>query len=221
MVSSRLNIILENVTTKKIADIGTDHAYIPIALTEKGIKVIATDINPGPLENARKNIERKGLAIELRLGAGLSAINLGECEEIIIAGMGGELIQKILSDDLEKAYAARLLLQPMKQQAELRRFLLENGFEIVKEDLAKEGQKIYNLIIARQGNAKKPKREIDLHLPPALYKNPLFPELVQKKKREFSKQYNGLIKGRSANYAEKEHIKKLLSDTEFIESEIE
>ena len=94
MITPRLKAIINNVTCPKIADIGTDHAYIPIFLTEKNLadKIIATDINEGPLNVARENIDKKGLNIETRLGGGLSVITAGEIDEIIIAGMGGILI---------------------------------------------------------------------------------------------------------------------------------
>jgi len=220
MITPRLDMLIKNVSAKTVADIGTDHAFVPIELARLGKKVIATDANKGPLLRAKKNIERFSLDIELRLGNGLTPLEMGEAEEIIIAGMGGELISTIIKNSLRLAYSARLLLQPMNSQAELRKFLFENGFKIVSEDLAKEGRKLYNLIVAEKGEAALPCAEIDLHLPPCLYTHPLFPLLIEKKEREFSKQYNGLSKSRAADFVELQRINQLLTDTQNLKNHI-
>ena len=220
MLTPRLEMILQNITADKIADIGTDHGFIPIELAKRGKTVIATDANEGPLDSARKNIEKNGLEISLRLGNGLAPLSANEAEEIIIAGMGGELIKKIISNDMEKARSSRLILQPMSLQADLRRFLTENGFEIIREDLAREDRKIYNLIIAAAGKTHTVPCETDLHLPPALYSHPLFPMLLEKKEREFTKQFNGLSKSGSADFCELARLKKLLNDIDKIKKEV-
>ena len=220
MLTPRLEMILQNIKTDKIADIGTDHGFIPIELAKRGKTVIATDANAGPLDSARKNIEKNGLEISLRPGNGLAPLSEGEAEEIIIAGMGGELIKKIISNDLEKARSSRLILQPMSLQAELRRFLTENGFEIVSEDLAKEDRKIYNLIIAKAGKAQTVSCETDLHLPPVLYPHPLFPMLLAKKEREFTKQFKGLSKSETADPNSLARLKRLLDDIDRIKKEV-
>ncbi|MDD6735116.1 MAG: class I SAM-dependent methyltransferase [Clostridiales bacterium] len=219
MITPRLEMILRHVTGNAAADIGTDHGYIPIKLAEKGMKVIATDINEGPLGAAQKNAEKYGANISLRLGAGLEPLLPGEADCIIIAGMGGELIQNIISADLEIARHALLLLQPMNSQYELRNFLRENGFCIEYEDLAAEGHKIYNLFVVRSGEPNQYKKEIDLHLPPLLYGNSLFRMLVEKKRREFEKIYKGLSAGGDGTGAAR--IKLLLDDTIAIERSLE
>ena len=211
MLTPRLDMILKNVSADFVADIGTDHAYIPVALAKKGVRVIATDVSAGPLRSAEKTVRKNGVPVTLVLGDGLSPVPEGAVKEIIIAGMGGELIKKIISDGISKALSARLLLQPMNAQAEVRRFLIENGFFIEKEDLAAEGRKIYNLIIAKKGGSKLPSAEIDLHLPPVLYNHPLFPMLLEKKEREFSKQFNGLSKSKNGGADELKRLGGLLS----------
>lgn len=220
MITPRLYMILKNVTKTKIADIGTDHAYIPIELSKSGAFVIATDISPGPLKNAKINIEKHNLNISLRLGSGLSPIDAGEVDEIIIAGMGGEMIEKIISADMDKALNARLLLQPMNSQAELRAFLLKNGFTIIKEDLAREEHKIYNFIVCEKGVGVMPKDEIELHLPKCLYSHELFPMLLEKKRREFYKKYNGLKRSNTKNSTELNHIKNLILQLENLKREV-
>ena len=212
MLTPRLDMILQNIESDSVADIGTDHAYIPIELAKRGISVIATDINEGPLRIAKRNIEKNGLSVTLLLSDGLAAIPENAAKEIIIAGMGGELIKKIISDSFEKAYSARLLLQPMNSQAELRKFLLTHGFIIESEALAAEGRKIYNLIIAKKGESALPFTEIDLHLPPSLYKNPLFPLLLAKKEREFSKQFTGLSRSKEPDAEALNRADRLFSD---------
>ena len=220
MLTPRLTMIIQNVTADTVADIGTDHAFVPIELAKRGKKVIATDANKGPLVSAERNVLKYGLDIELRLGSGLSPLSAGEAEEIIIAGMGGELIKTIISDDIDKALSSRLLLQPMNSQAELRQFLIENGFRIAAEDLAKEGRRVYNLMIAEKGAGSLPDSETGLHLPPILYHHPLFPMLLEKKKREFLKQYQGLSEANSESSAQLARLEKLLSDIEDLKKDV-
>ena len=96
MITPRLDMILRNVKSSSVADIGTDHAFIPIALAKRGVRVIAADVNRGPLLAAKRNIERHGLNITLLEGFGLDVLSPGDTEEIIIAGMGGDLIKTII-----------------------------------------------------------------------------------------------------------------------------
>lgn len=195
MLTPRLQKIADFVNSKVIADIGTDHAYIPIELMrcEKISRAIACDINPGPLDIAKSNIAKYGLSenIETRLANGLSALAPGEAEEIIIAGMGGKLIADIIKDNLPVAQKARLILQPMNAQAELRQMLFDIGFQITREALAIEGFKVYNIMCVQPGDTKPYDDEIHYHLPPSLYSDPLFPKLCEKKLREFKKIYEG------------------------------
>ena len=143
----------------RIADIGTDHAYIPIYLIKKGIAsyAIASDLRPGPVARAVENVQRYGLmdSIDIRLGDGLEAIKRDEVDVIIVAGMGGILITEIL--DASKSLLSnikRLILQPMIAQKEVRMWLLEHNFAIIDEELVAEGHKIYNVIVAEPGEQK-------------------------------------------------------------------
>lgn len=210
MITPRLDLILKHISGSSVADIGTDHAYIPIKLAQKGIRVIATDIRKGPLDMAKAHVEKHGCSVELRLGGGLEPISAGETENIVIAGMGGEMIIKILSADEKKARAGLLILQPMNSQYELRKFLYENNYNILAEDLAVEGFKVYNLIVAKSGRGKLPEKDIFLHLPESLWEHPLFNNLLQKKKREFTKIYDGLSASALSDKAELEYAKRTL-----------
>jgi tRNA (adenine22-N1)-methyltransferase len=153
-LDGRLKLIVESIPQCSIlADIGTDHAYIPIHAVRQGRceRAVAADLRKGPIRMAQANITRLGLqdVIETRLGDGLEPVGVGECDVIVIAGMGGPLIKRILSDSLEKAQKARkLLLQANNAVDALRRWLYQNGFEISSEKLAEDSGKLYCLIEA-------------------------------------------------------------------------
>lgn len=194
MLTPRLNLIFEHVSASTVADIGTDHAYIPIELMKKGkcSKIIASDINEGPAKIAEEHIKNNGLDIEVRVGPGITVLEEGEVEQIVIAGMGGKLIVDILKDSYEIAKTSKLILQPMNGQYELRKYLLENGFVITDEDIVTEGIKVYNLIETNpSGVPLRYDKELDLHLPYFLESHKYYPELKAKKIREFNKIMNG------------------------------
>jgi len=215
MITPRLQAIINLVTAKTIADVGTDHAFIPIRLAQdkKIKKAVATDKNRGPIEIARGNVLKYGLSkiIELRQGAGLCPIEPGECEQIIIAGMGGALIADIIEDDIEKAKASELILQPMNAQSELRQRLFDMGFKIEIEELSNEGFKIYNLMRVHFEPQNRRCSEIELHLPMSLTKHPLWDMLLAKKEREFNKIINGQKRSTAPDYIMLEKYERLLA----------
>ena len=138
---------------KRFADIGTDHAYLPIYLLEQGVisYAYAADINQGPLDKANENIIKYGFKdkIQTVLCDGLSKIAPDSVDDIAIFGMGGELIIKIIDEaswvkDSEK----RLILQPMTHPEKLRQYLAQNGFQIIGETLSFDRGKIYQTICA-------------------------------------------------------------------------
>lgn len=138
----------------RVADVGTDHAYLPVWLVEEGVcpKAIASDIGEGPLAAARRTVEAAGLAhcIDLRLGDGLAPVAAGEVEDIAIAGMGGETIAAILeAAPWVKDPCLRLVLQPMSRAEDLRRWLLTNGFTVETERLVRDGRHLYPVMAAR------------------------------------------------------------------------
>ncbi|MDB8791864.1 class I SAM-dependent methyltransferase [Romboutsia sp. 1001216sp1] len=139
---------------KKIADIGTDHGYIPVHLLNEGNIdfAILADVNKGPLENARKEVRHNNLIdkVDLRLGSGIEVLKKGEVDEVIIAGMGGILISELLEANIEVAQSTeKFILQPMQAQKELRKYLLNNGYEILDEVLVREDFRIYEIIVAK------------------------------------------------------------------------
>ena len=139
------------------ADIGTDHGYVAEMLLKEGIceKVIATDLNKGPLDRAVKHLTAENLhnKCDFRLGSGLTVLKENEADAIIIAGMGGELIADIIETSKNNALqASQLILQPMTMGDKLRQYLKENGFKITDEKFVKELHHYYFIIKAVPGN---------------------------------------------------------------------
>ncbi len=144
---------------KKIADIGTDHGYIPVyLLNQNKIKyAILGDVNKGPLENAKKEVMRNNLLdkVDLRLGSGIEVLKPNEVDEIIIAGMGGMLINDILKANEAVSHSAeKLILQPMQAPEELRMFLYKNGYKILDEHLVREEHRLYEIIVCNYEGEK-------------------------------------------------------------------
>ena len=209
---------------KRVADIGTDHGYIPVYLLNQG-KVpyaILADVNKGPLENARGEVRYNKLLdkVDLRLGSGIEVLEKGEVDEVIIAGMGGILISELLEAKLEVAHSVdKLILQPMQAQNELRKYLLNNGFEILDEVLVKEDFRIYEIIIAKYtGKNTVVSDEIYYEVGTKLIENkdPLLNEFIDKK----IYMYNSIIKkieGKSSEGIEKK-IKESKDSIEKLEN---
>lgn len=139
-----------------MADIGTDHGYLPIYLFKKGFEgtIIATDIKPGPLDSARRSAKEHGLdgTIDFHLCDGLRGIDGSTIATVVIAGMGGETIASILEDAPWTKEGGRLLvLQPMSKSDRLRSWLFENGYKVLTEELIKDGA-VYELFSVSGGN---------------------------------------------------------------------
>lgn len=137
----------------RVADIGTDHGYVPVFLLQSGISpsAVASDLRKMPLENAEKTIGRYELTgqIKTRLSNGLENIEKTECDDIIIAGMGGLLIKEILEKaPWVKSDTYRLILQPMSHAEDVREYLFENGFKIVRELCCEDKRHCYCAIAA-------------------------------------------------------------------------
>lgn len=140
----------------RLADIGTDHAYLPIELVEQNIAIsaVAGDVHVGPYEAATENIKGLGLEhkISVRLGNGLAVIVPGEVDTVVIAGMGGSTIVEILNSTPEVTGSLkRLILQPMVATAMVRRWLLSSGWDIIDEALVQDEGRLYEIVVAEQG----------------------------------------------------------------------
>ncbi len=158
-LSARMQAVADLVPAGSVvADVGCDHGHVSIYLVQQRIceHVIAMDVNPGPLAHARENIESAGLSdyIETRLGDGLEALrskrDKPEADTVILAGMGGPLMIRILTEAAEKVSGMkRLILQPQSEIAKARRFLAHKaGYAIIKENMVLEDGKFYSIMCA-------------------------------------------------------------------------
>lgn len=151
-LSKRLSALAELVTPgNRLADVGTDHGYIPVFLCQTEVipSAIAMDINKGPLERAKNHIAEYHLQerIQTRLSDGLHNLLPGEADTVLIAGMGGALIQKILSEGGQALKGvSELILQPQSEIPRTRCFLREHGFVIVDENMIEEDGKFYPMM---------------------------------------------------------------------------
>lgn len=156
-LSNRLKMVASLVTAgNRVADVGTDHAYIPIYLLESGIapSVIAMDINKGPLARAKKHIEEHKLSayIDTRLSDGVSALSKNEADTLIIAGMGGALVIKILTEGKEVLSSLNeFILQPQSELENVRMYLAENHYQIIQEEIVFEDGKYYPMMKVVRG----------------------------------------------------------------------
>lgn len=151
-LSKRLQAVADLVSTDlAVADVGTDHGYIPIYLIETGKckKAFAMDVNQGPLFRARKHINEHGLEsqIETRLSDGVKQLKEGECDAVVIAGMGGALTIKILEEGKPIfKNLTEFVLQPQSELHKVREYLIEQGYCVVAEDMVQEDGKFYPMM---------------------------------------------------------------------------
>lgn len=159
-LSKRLATVADYVPQgARLADVGSDHAYLPLFLVEQGrIEfAVAGEVVQGPYQSALQNVEQAGQSdkISVRLANGLAAVELADqVSTVTIAGMGGRLIAEILEAGKDKlASVERLVLQPNNREDDVRRWLLANGFRLVAEEILKENDKIYEVLVAEKGSA--------------------------------------------------------------------
>lgn len=193
MGGSRLDAIIDLVPKCDVAaDIGTDHAYVPISLIKKNIvlRCIASDLREGPLKIARGNISKNNLSdvIETRLGEGLSVIAEGEVHCIIISGMGGTLIKNILEEGRDVISCnTTLILQPNKYPSDVRYWLYKNNYDIYKEKLVLEDKRMYNIICARLCEAKKEVDPFFYYVGDKLADDPLYGVYIKDMYKKYKK----------------------------------
>ena len=191
-LSKRLKRIVEHVDKcESVADIGTDHGYIPIYLVKEGIckKAIASDINKGPIEKAKVNVAFEGVSDKVKclLGPGLNPLKVGEVNGVILAGMGGNLTRDILLADMDKVKKYDfIILQPAQNPEVLREFLYKNDYEIIDEDLIKDEGRFYELFKVKYNeNSEKLvfEDELEYEVSPLLREkgHPLFKEFIEEK----------------------------------------
>lgn len=191
MISKRLELVASFVPQGAILlDVGSDHAYLPIELVERGQieRAIAGEVVDGPYQSAVKNVEAHGLKekVQVRLANGLAAFEeTDQVSVITIAGMGGRLIARILEEGLDKlASVERLILQPNNREDDLRIWLQDNGFQIVEEGILEEAGKFYEILVVEAGQMKL--SASDVRFGPFLSKE-VSPVFYQKWQKEAAK----------------------------------
>lgn len=182
-----------------VADVGTDHAYLPVYCILNGISsgAVAMDINDGPLKKAEENTVKYKLTdrITLRLSDGLKGLKKDEADVIVIAGMGGLLIKSILESG--RAHISEdtlLIMQPMIAVEELREYLYHSGYCIENEYLAADGDKLYNIITARAVGRSVSCLEGDIFIGRNVKTNSseLYERYLRHKSEKVKKKLNGL-----------------------------
>ncbi len=207
-----------------LMDVGTDHAYLPIYLAEKGkiCSCLASDVHEGPCESARAHIAENGLSnvIKVRRADGLRGLAPEGDTDIVIAGMGGALICEILEKaDFIKNHDVRLILQPMRNTADVRAYLYTNGFCITDEALAREDERIYEIICAVYDGKERSSSELSLLLGEKNIENKnrdraLFSAFCDKHADALRKKIGGMQAGGASTEKEEALLAKVLHEKE-------
>jgi len=202
IMSNRLKMISNSVRKSNLVyDIGTDHAYVPIDLLQKNIvkKAIATDVRIGPIKNAKKNIKKYNFenVIKTKIGSGLDVID-DKPDCIIIAGMGGILITQLIEENIDKAKKVKqLIIQAMNNEELVREYMLNKGFKIEFEKLTKDIFRIYNLISFNYCDYKNDYTNYEYYTSKYLLENN--DKLLKEYLKPKAKRLNDIIKGQGLN----------------------
>ena len=224
-LSPRLLKVSELVSGKTVADIGTDHGKLLIYLLKKN-KIefgIGSDVAEGPASACRKNISLYGLSekAEIRVGDGLVTINKNEVESIVIAGMGGELMLKILSDNLNVAKSAKeIIVQPMTNIGRLLEGLNSLELKVSEAHLVPEKDKLYQIFKLEKGKNKNLK-PIDCVICPEHLKrkSKYFAELLKRELKKYRVQKEGILSGGNADEKTISELDEIIKELEKYEAE--
>lgn len=209
----RLDLIVSLIDVgARIADIGCDHAYVTIAALEKGAEfAYASDVREGPLSRAKENIKSAGFEEKsvTALADGLDGAEKYAPDTVIIAGMGGELIARIINDaPFLKENSVKLILQPMTSQYELRKYLCENGFEIKSEHLSEEDGRLYQIIVCAYSGKSQIYSDTELEAG----KNHVEKEYVKPLYEKYIRKYKKIINGKKQSGADTSYEEKILKE---------
>ena len=187
----------------RLADVGTDHGYLPVWLLQNGriASAIASDINAEPLEHARRTAAEYGVTLDLRLCPGLDAVAPDEADTVAIAGMGGETIIAILQAAAWDWRGKTLLLQPMTKAELLRRYLAEHGFRIASERLVRDKGTIYPVLIVEAGESA-PLTNAEAWCGAGLFRDPLYGDYARDRVRKLERAAAGLRQAKTLDNAQ-------------------
>ncbi len=189
----------------RLADVGTDHGYLPVRLLLDGqiASAVASDINEAPLLHARRTAEEYGVEerISFRLCAGLDDVRRGEADTLVIAGMGGETIVGILEAADWDWDGVTLLLQPMTKAPLLRRWLPEHGFRIVSERLVRDKGTIYAILTVKAGEGAVP-TNAEAWCGAGLLHDPLYGVYARERIAKLERAAAGMRQGKGADAAQ-------------------
>lgn len=226
-LSNRIKALRDAVSPgESVADIGTDHGYVPMLLFRDGIspKTIMCDISEGSLSKAMETFALCDIPLPVdcfRIGDGLRTLESGEVDTVIIAGLGGNTIVKIMADDQNKTRSFRkFIFQPRKFSGELRYYLYTKGYDIVSEKLVAEGRFICEIITASPADetgreAPYDKKDIRWEYPDIVYESngELARERIKRKLENIDNKINNMQKS-SADQSEK--IDGLMRDRKYL-----
>lgn len=186
----------------RLADVGTDHGYLPVWLLQRGriAQAIASDINAAPLEHARRTAADCGVRLDLRLCAGLDAIAPDEADTLVIAGMGGETILTILQNAAWDWRGVTLLLQPMTKAELLRRALPGLGLRTVSERLVRDKGTIYAVLTVTAGDGAPP-TNAEAWCGAGLLHDPLYGDYARDRAEKLTRAAAGLRQARTRDEA--------------------
>ena len=183
-----------------VADVGTDHAYIPLWLLQSGVseRAVATDIKPGPLRNAARDAERSGVSdrLTLMLCNGLAGVDPDSVDTVIAAGMGGETIQNILAA-APWSWEKRLILQPQTKLYELRRWLRAHGMRIADAALSYDAGRLYLVWLVEKGEGEPGDFPIDRAL--IEKRDPLLRPYLEEQIKRLLSQTQGMARSAGAD----------------------
>lgn len=217
LLQPRLQLLAELVPDgTRLADIGTDHGYLPVYLLQQGRipSAIAADVGYEPLQHAKRTAEEYGInGIDFRLCDGLCGISSDEVDTVVIAGMGGEMIIHILSAARWTNEPGRytLLLQPMTKAGVLRRWLVENGYRFVEERLVHDKDFIYPVMVLT-GGAQAELSDVEAEYGVCLNGDPLLPQFLDIQLARLQRTVEGMLHSENdAVQREAERMKELCS----------
>lgn len=199
LLSARLNAVAELVPAcDKLADIGTDHGFLPLYLLSSGKirRAVCTDVNASPLESAKRNLAAAGLSglAEFRLGDGMKVIEPGEISCAVIAGMGGETIAGLMGADTSGTEL--FVLQPMSKSEKLRQWLHANGWGIPSWRLVRDVGRLYEVLLVSKKVPPEAEPFVSFGAPcPEVSR--LYSEYIGEKLAGFEKSLRGLLSAAS------------------------